>query len=198
MSKKKRTVENDESAHTIRTRERLLAAAQEAFDEDGYFGTDTNQIARRAGFAPATFYKHFPDKRAVFLDVYEEVIAEGWADMRASAAKVAGEGGLRAALNSLVRHHKRHRLLRAAMRILTLTDETVRVRRRAHRRTHLAHLHQALGIDPKANQGRVLGTLLFIERICDAFADGEIAPASDAGKALLAQAERALLDLQAK
>src|SRR5690606_17709581 len=44
------------------TRERLIAAAAEVINRDGYFGTDSNAIARAAGYSPATFYKHFEDK----------------------------------------------------------------------------------------------------------------------------------------
>ena len=43
------------------TRERLVAAAAAVFNRDGYHGTDSNRLARAAGYAPATFYKHFPD-----------------------------------------------------------------------------------------------------------------------------------------
>ncbi len=49
------------------TRDRLVAAAARAFNRAGYHGTDSNRIARAAGYAPATFYKHFADKRAIFV-----------------------------------------------------------------------------------------------------------------------------------
>ena len=46
------------------------------FIESGYAGTDTNRIARRAGFAPQTFYRWFADKTAILIEVlhvWEEV-----------------------------------------------------------------------------------------------------------------------------
>src|SRR6185503_20792385 len=49
---------------------RLLAAAAKEFNQRGFDGTDTNRIARRAGFAPQTFYRWFQDKTEVFLAVY--------------------------------------------------------------------------------------------------------------------------------
>jgi AcrR family transcriptional regulator len=58
------------------TRTRLLQAAMSEFIEVGFDGTDTNRIARRAGFAPQTFYRWFADKAAIFhavLHVWEEV-----------------------------------------------------------------------------------------------------------------------------
>lgn len=55
------------------TRERLVVAAAQLFNRVGYDGTDSNRIAREAGYAPGTFYKHFRDKKEIFLAVYE-----GW------------------------------------------------------------------------------------------------------------------------
>src|SRR5450755_4496734 len=46
-------------------------AAEAEFNARGFEGTDTNRIARRAGYAPQTFYRHYEDKMAVFLAVYE-------------------------------------------------------------------------------------------------------------------------------
>jgi AcrR family transcriptional regulator len=53
------------------TRARLVDAAEAEFNAHGFDGTDTNRIARRAGYAPQTFYRHFADKTAVFLAVYD-------------------------------------------------------------------------------------------------------------------------------
>jgi AcrR family transcriptional regulator len=52
------------------TRARLVAAAREEFVDHGFAGTDSNKIARRAGFAPQTFYRWFKDKTDIFLAVY--------------------------------------------------------------------------------------------------------------------------------
>jgi AcrR family transcriptional regulator len=52
------------------TRERLVQAAAAEFREQGFAGTDTNRIARRAGFAPQTFYRWFTDKTEIFIAVY--------------------------------------------------------------------------------------------------------------------------------
>lgn len=63
------------------TRTRLLEAAMSEFIEVGYAGTDTNRIARRAGYAPQTFYRWFKDKAAVMtevLAVWDEAEAAMW------------------------------------------------------------------------------------------------------------------------
>ena len=68
------------------TRARLVAAAGAAFEHDGYFGTDTNRIAKAAGYAPGTFYKHFADKAEIFVAVYEAWIAREWDGVAAIVA----------------------------------------------------------------------------------------------------------------
>src|SRR6201992_4208822 len=50
-------------------RARILAAARQAFAEDG--GTSMNQIAQRAGVGPGTLYRHYPTREALVLDVYQ-------------------------------------------------------------------------------------------------------------------------------
>lgn len=52
------------------TRDKLLKAALQEFNQKDFFSTDSNKIASEAGFAPATFYKHFKDKHEIFLEVY--------------------------------------------------------------------------------------------------------------------------------
>src|ERR1700755_1722601 len=60
------------------TRERLIATAATVFNRDGYDGTDTNRIAHEAGYSAGVFYKHFPDKAAIFVAVYDAWVEEEW------------------------------------------------------------------------------------------------------------------------
>ena len=52
------------------TRTKLLRSAAAEFIEHGFAATDTNRIARRAGFAPQTFYRWYKDKVDIFIQVY--------------------------------------------------------------------------------------------------------------------------------
>ena len=69
------------------TRERLVASAAELFNTVGYHGTDSNRIARNAGYTPGVFYKHFKDKCEIFLAVYEGWIAAEWKAIEAELAR---------------------------------------------------------------------------------------------------------------
>lgn len=59
------TIEKPLRADARRNRERVLAAAQEAFAADGV-SVPLDEIARRAGVGAGTIYRHFPTKEALF------------------------------------------------------------------------------------------------------------------------------------
>jgi AcrR family transcriptional regulator len=60
----------------VRNRERVLAAAREAFAEEG-IQVPIDEIARRAEVGAGTVYRHFPTKEALYEAVLEEQI-NGW------------------------------------------------------------------------------------------------------------------------
>ncbi len=49
------------------TSERLMLAALDLFEEQGYEKTTVIEIAERAGLTKSTFFRHFPDKREVLF-----------------------------------------------------------------------------------------------------------------------------------
>jgi AcrR family transcriptional regulator len=65
-------------ADARRNRELILAAADQAFSEEG-LGVPVDEIARRAGVGAGTLYRHFPTKEALFeavLVAHMERLAE--------------------------------------------------------------------------------------------------------------------------
>ena len=72
-------------ADARRNRERVLAAAREAFAESG-FGVPLDAIAARAGVGPGTVYRHFATKEALFEAVTLTRVRELVALARAGAA----------------------------------------------------------------------------------------------------------------
>ncbi len=65
---------------------KLKKAARKLFVERGYHATRPQDIARTAGLGHGTFYLHFPDKRACFLDFVEDARKELDAFVRARVA----------------------------------------------------------------------------------------------------------------
>jgi AcrR family transcriptional regulator len=53
-------------------RARILAAAREAFAEDG--ATSMNQVAQRAGVGAGTLYRNFPTRETLVLAVYQDEV----------------------------------------------------------------------------------------------------------------------------
>jgi AcrR family transcriptional regulator len=62
------------------SRERILQAAFQLFVQQGFHGTPIRQIAKAAGFTPASIYNHFADKDEIFHQVilryhpYREIV----------------------------------------------------------------------------------------------------------------------------
>ena len=53
-------------------RQALLNAALQLFSQQGYRGTTTKAIARRAGVSEALLFRHFPNKQDLYWSVLEE------------------------------------------------------------------------------------------------------------------------------
>lgn len=73
-------------------RERLVVAAVDLFNEQGYDATTVAQIAERAGVTRSTFFRHFPDKRELLVagqDTLSQLLAEGIAAAPAAAGPLA-------------------------------------------------------------------------------------------------------------
>lgn len=57
------------------SRERLLAAAAEAFCAAGYFAVSVEDISAAAAVSRMTFYRHFSGKAALALDLFRQNVA---------------------------------------------------------------------------------------------------------------------------
>lgn len=146
------------------TRDQLIAAATAEFGEHGFPGTDTNRIARRAGFAPQTFYRWFRDKTDIFLAVYrawEEAERAMMSDLLRRGASEAEQ------VEAALVHHRVHRVFRRSLRGLSLSDDSVRTARAESRRRQI----ERIGGPPET--AAVL--LLQLERLSDALAEDELA-----------------------
>jgi AcrR family transcriptional regulator len=72
------------------TRDRLLAAAGELIEEDGYGGASVAAIAERAGVASGTLYRHFSSKEELFVELFRSVCDREVEAMRSAAGSVDG------------------------------------------------------------------------------------------------------------
>jgi AcrR family transcriptional regulator len=152
------------------TAAKLVAAAAKEFKRHGFHGTDSNKIARRAGFAPQTFYRWFRDKTEIFLAVYR-----AWEDEEREVV-----GGLLAEqapderlVDAIVAHHRAYRLFRRSLRQLSLEDAVVRKARAESRLRQIERIRRAAGPEV-GSTADIAAILLQIERLSDAVAEGEL------------------------
>ena len=74
------------------TRERLLEAARELIEQDGYSAASVLQVAERAGVAAGTLYRHFDSKEELFVEVFRAVCAREERAMLAAGAALQASG----------------------------------------------------------------------------------------------------------
>lgn len=147
----------------------LIQAAMGEFCEAGYNATDTNKIARRAGFAPQTFYRWFSDKTEIFIAAYHAWVEEEQDVLGRLISRQATTEQIAAAI---IRQHKNYRVFRRSLRLLAVEDPLVRAARTASRRQQAQNLCHWRGLPDDAMQGMLI-RLLQIERLADAAAEDE-------------------------
>lgn len=159
-----------ETKATRDTAAKLVEAAAAEFNEHGFSGTDTNRIARRAGFAPQTFYRWFEDKIDVFIRVYDLWQAE---EARALAPLLAQNAPDEEVAAAAVAHHHAYLQFRRSLRQLSLEHPQVRAARAASRLRQIERIRMGQGA--RALEPTLLAPwLLEMERLSDALAEGEI------------------------
>lgn len=161
----------------LATREALVDAAAAQFNEVGFDGTDSNQIARAAGYSPGTFYRHFTDKRDIFVAVYARHLRAEWDALEERLEALPAEPlELAAALvDGMLAHHKSWRVFRGSLRALLGTDAEVRRALKPARKRQVelfGRLRQRTG--GKRSPDEDLLALVTLERACDALVDGEL------------------------
>jgi AcrR family transcriptional regulator len=175
--RKKLTVSRPRRGMPAQTRERLVAAAADLFNRVGFHGTDSNRIAQKAGYSTGTFYKHFKDKREIFLAAYEAWVTAEW---QAVSAELATGGSPPAIARRLVmlsiEFHTRWRGFRASLLELVFSDAEVRRFYRRQRRRQLdvmRELRAKIGSPVRRREDDAIH-LFTSERTYDAFAQGEL------------------------
>ena len=157
------------------SRRLLVEAAAQIFNSDGFHGTDTNRIAKAAGYTPGTFYTHFPDKRAIFLEVYRTWVDSELIDI-AAGFKFKGPNRRERLARTILNHHKRWKTFRASLRALYAIDPEIRTARLAQRARQIdtvTAISVEAGREP-SSRSRIFCNLLIVEVICDSIADGNL------------------------
>ena len=75
------------------TREKILDASLRLFARDGFEAVSTSAIAGELGMTKSALYKHFPDKRAIFDSLVDEMLEQHRAEVMAAGVALNPEGG---------------------------------------------------------------------------------------------------------
>src|SRR5919206_3056400 len=78
-------------ARKAETRERIVSAAIDQLAEGGYASASVQAVARRAGVATGSVYRHFPSKGDLFAEVFRRAAQRELDALKAVAASDPGE-----------------------------------------------------------------------------------------------------------
>lgn len=114
---------------SIEKKNKIIQAGYELFSQVGYYGTNTVEIAKRAGVSTGLVYGYFQDKRDIMIcvlkiyidNVYEPIIkivqeAESPLNMPQTVEKI---------LHKTIEMHEQNATLHNTLHSLATTDETV-------------------------------------------------------------------------
>ena len=122
-------------------RERILRAAHALVARGGFGAAQMAAVAKEAGVATGTVYRHFPSKADLFAEVFRSVSQREVDAARAAAAAAprgTATGRLEAAIETFARRALRAR--RQAWALLAEpVDPAVEAERLVFRRAHAAH-----------------------------------------------------------
>ncbi|MEH2319077.1 TetR/AcrR family transcriptional regulator [Nostoc sp.] len=91
---------NSSPPSEAQTRTRILETAQRLFASKGFDGTTTRDLAQTAGVAEGTLFRHFPNKKAILV----EVATSGWVEILTDLLTELSEMGSYKAIAQVMRH----------------------------------------------------------------------------------------------
>jgi AcrR family transcriptional regulator len=114
---------------SLRTEDKLLAAAIRVLDQDGLDGATVPRIAQQAKLSPASIYRRFVDKdnllRAAFLRVLGESNRNSEQRLQSLLLRHSLPETVTAILSTLMQQYRDHpRLLRALIRMLDIEQDS--------------------------------------------------------------------------
>ena len=133
----------------VETRNKLLTAAFELFNERLLHELHSNHIAVHAGVAVGSFYKYFETKEAVFLACYDEWVKSEWTAIADWSAKPASKASVPKLVKLLLAEHERAVMFRKNLNALCYQSDAAqqhRDRQRLQQCRDLSAMFKAIGV----------------------------------------------------
>lgn len=129
----------------MKTRDRIIAAAIDLFNEQGTRGVTTNHIAAAIGISPGNLYYHFRNKEDILRAIFEQMDTYGLEQYQAIAARV--QPGTVAAIERtfvmIQEYNWRYRFFKRELTALIMSDPLLRERFQRTHRQMLALIRQS-------------------------------------------------------
>lgn len=125
----KTDVREPKQERSIEKKNKIIQAGYELFSECGYYGTNTQEIAKRAGVSTGIVYGYFKDKRDILicvLNIYIERVSCSLMDiMRDLRAPLDFNKAADSIVQKTIEMHTENAKLHNALHSLSATDELV-------------------------------------------------------------------------
>lgn len=125
----KKSVREPRQERSIEKKKRIVDAGYELFSEVGYYGTNTAEIAKRAGVSTGIVYGYFKDKKDILICVLEIYLKEVYEPISAMLDKLTSpvdyEKVIPHVLEATIKTHKKKYKIHEALHSLAGSDSEV-------------------------------------------------------------------------
>ena len=125
----KNLVREPRQERSIEKKNKIIQAGYELFSEAGYYGTNTAEIAKRAGVSTGIVYGYFQDKRDILICVLEIYINKVFEPILKAFDKLKAPIDydiiIPQIIDLTIKTHKKHAKMHEVLHSLASTDEAV-------------------------------------------------------------------------
>ena len=125
----KNVVREPQQERSIEKKNKIIEAGYQLFSEVGYYGTNTAEIAKRAGVSTGIVYGYFQDKRDILICVLEIYINKVFEPILKTFDKLKAPIDFDELISLLIdltiKTHKKHAKMHEVLHSLASTDEAV-------------------------------------------------------------------------
>ena len=125
----KNEVRQPRQERSIEKKNKIIEAGYQLFSEVGYYGTNTAEIAKRAGVSTGIVYGYFQDKRDILISVLEIYINKVFAPYFKLFDKISTPVDFKTLLTKIIdqtiKTHKTNRKIHEVLHSLACSDEAV-------------------------------------------------------------------------
>ena len=125
----KNLVREPQQERSIEKKNRIIEAGYQLFSEVGYYGTNTAEIAKRAGVSTGIVYGYFQDKRDILISVLDIYINRVFEPILKKFDKLSAPIDysilIPEVIDLIIKTHKKHAKMHEVLHSLSSTDEAV-------------------------------------------------------------------------